>query len=309
MTHLRLYHVKAFDNCYLASTDGMMNLRELRLNMGEINTDELANFVSTKYQLELFSYFGYANIRPVFDTLAQYCPRLKTFVDFNFIGYPYTLELEQHYNSVERFTNITTIGLTTFTQCGSDLFYPLRAMAAQNKVQEIKICIDHRRAITLDDDERMHYDEQIFGNFTSLQSVVIYNCSESHKEVDLNFEFIREFMAKRMNVEKLRLISASGALRNIDKIIDEAPHIKHFNIVDVNMEKLPIKMRRIVKSIHKRYTPEINGYPPNPERFHISVNFQQWRELNNQKIIHELNNIFTTTIMDRQSFHVDLICP
>lgn len=301
MTHLTLEGVNVSGEWLLAG--GMDNLRELRIHTSKrrsmsIQTIELAEFLRTKSKLELFSYIGNDDIKPVVDTLTQHCPQLKTFADFHLIN-PHRRELstindqmKQRYSFVRRFTGVTTIGLTAYTQCGSDLFYPLTKMAAQNKVQELKIYIDRDQAIKIGDDEQMHYVEKAFGHFTSLKSVEIQVRSEISEQCDLNVEFICEFISKQSNVVKLCVMS-EHAIRNINKIIDIAPNINQLGVAQVKMKYLPVEMRKIIKSIRKRRAQQINDGQTNPKPFHISVSEQQWRELSVYK---DVDTILTTTI-------------
>lgn len=300
LTHLTLEGVNVSGEWLLAG--GMENLRELRLHTSKrrsmsIQTIELSEFLRTKSKLELFSYIGNDDIRPVVDTLTEHCPQLKTFADFHLNnpyrrGPPASDAMKYRYNFIRQFKSVKVLGLTSYTQCGSDLYHPLIKMAAQNRVEELKIYCDRDQAIIIPEDNRMRYAHHIFSNFRSLKAVELQVRSDSSEQCELNFEFICEFISKLLNVEKFSVMS-EHAIRGINKVIDTAPNINELGVAQTKMKYLPVEMRKIVKSIRKRRAQQIVEGQTDPVPFHVIVNEQQWREL---QVYKDVETILTTSI-------------
>lgn len=313
LTHLTLEGVNVSGEWLLAG--GMENLRELRLHTSKrrsmsIQTIELSEFLRTKSKLELFSYIGNDDIRPVVDTLIEHCPRLNTFADFH-LSNPYRPEattitdpMKHRYDFVRQFNGLKVIGLTSYTQCGSDLYYPLIRMAGKKmatKIEELKFYIDRDQAVVLP--EPMHYTCKAFDNFSSLKAVELQVRSDTSEQCELNAEFICEFISKLLNVKKFNVMS-EHAIRGINKIIDLAPNINELGVAQIKMKYLPVEMRKIVKSIRKRRTQQIADGQQDPKPFHVVVNEQQWREL---QVYKDVETILTTRVENnngRQTFKV-----
>lgn len=299
LTHLTLEGVNVSGEWLLSA--GMDNLRELRLQTSKrrsmrIQTVELSEFLRTKTKLELFSYIGNDDVHSVIDTLTAHCPKLRVFADFHLtntyrdvmaIGGP----LKFRYNAIRFFENVKVLGLTTYTRCGSDLFYPLEKLAAQNKVESLKIFMNRDEALELDEANRKHYCDKSFAHFTRLNAVELQIRSEASEQCEMDGEFIREFISKQMNVEKFCLIS-EHAVRDVNKVIDAAPNLNELNVSRTKMKYLPVEIRKIVLSIRKRRANLITMGEIDPPPFHVIVNEQQWREL---QVYKDVDIILTTT--------------
>lgn len=313
LTHLTLEGVNVSGEWLLAG--GMENLRELRLHTSKrrsmsIQTIELSEFLRTKSKLELFSYIGNDDIRLVVETLIEHCPKLNTFADFH-LSNPHRPEattitepMKHRYDFVRHFNGLKVIGLTSYTQCGSDLIYPLVRMAGKRmagRIEELKFYIDRDSAIVLP--EPMKYAHKTFDNFSSLKAVELQVRSDTAEQCDLNAEFICEFISKLSNVHKFNVMS-EHAIRNINKIIDTAPNLGELGVAQIKMKYLPVEMRKIVKSIRKRREQLIAGGELSPKPFHVVVNEQQWREL---QVYVDVETILTTRVENnngRQTFKV-----
>lgn len=313
LTHLTLEGVNVSGEWLLAG--GMENLRELRLHTSKrrsmsIQTIELCEFLRTKSKLELFSYIGNDDIRPVVETLIENCLQLKTFADFH-LSNPYRPEastitelMKHRYDFVGQFKGLTVIGLTSYTQCGSDLYYPMIRMAGKrmaSKIEELKFYIDRDQAVVMP--EPLHYTCNAFDSFTSLQTVELQVRSDTSEPCDLNAEFICEFISKLLSVKKFNVMS-EHAIRNINKIIDLAPNLEELGVAQIKMKYLPVEMRKIVNSIRKRRLQLIADGELNPKPFNVVVNEQQWREL---QVYKDVETILTTRVEfnnGRQTFKV-----
>lgn len=311
LTHLTLDGVNVKGEWLL--TTGVDNLRELRLHATEhrsteIQIDNLAQFLRTKQNLEVFSYIGSVDIRPIVETLIEKCPKLKVFIDFH-LKNPYdhaiediTLRMRTHYNFVQRFRGVSAIGLTSYTQCNSDLYYPLVKLANQNQVEAIKIYMDCENAIVLPESNRMHYSNSAFNHYSCLKSIDLQIKSNSVYKSELHAEFIFEFISQLTNIERLNIIFDSF-LSNINRIIESAPHLKCMGIANTKMKYLPVEMRKIVISIRNRRAHQIAMGHPDPPPFHLIVNEQQWRELS---IHRDIDTIITSTVKYSVSGRFDL---
>lgn len=250
LTHLTL------DNKFdikLAST-GMEHLKELRLRSSSIDEKELLTFLRNKSKLELFSCTAKNGIDSVIDTLAAHCPKLRVFSDFH-LDNPYAYgrvisdRLQSRYSAVRYFDTVQELGLTTYTKCGSDLYYPLIQITKKNKLESLKIVMNHADAIALEEQERKQYNHQSFADFTSLKEVELLLTVE-FQEYEFDVPFIA-FIVKETNVKKF-CVKCDRSIVNIYKIIDAVPHLSQLDVSQVPMIRLPVEMRRIVVSIRKR---------------------------------------------------------
>lgn len=300
LTHLTLDGVNVSGD-WLLPTNGMANLKELRFHSSKrrsvnIDTHQLSQFLRTKPKLELFSYIGDDDITSIIETLTTHCPKLRVFADFH-LRDSYrgqggiTDQLKFRYNAIRNFDAVKVLGLTTYTRCGSDLYYPLVKIAAKNRVESLKIYMDRDHSIVLDEQERLRYADSSFSHFTSLNAVELQIRSESSEQCVLDSQFICDFVARQTNVKKFCVIS-EHAVRDVNKIIDAAPNLNELNVSRTKMKYLPVEMRKIVKSIRKRRANLILTGEVDPEPFHLIVNDQQWREL---MVYKDVDVILTTS--------------
>ena len=238
----------------------MENLKELRLHTSKrramnIQNDELAVFLRTKAKLEIFSHISGSDITDVVDSLIENCPKLKSFADFH-LNNPHTnlrlagvnIQMMQRYGFVRQFSGVTTLGLTSYTRCGSDLYFPLVKLAAQNRVETLKIFMDRNTAIALDETNQMCHSHRDFGHFTRLRSIELQIRSDAPDQCELNAEFICDFVSKQQNIQAFTVM-CEPALKDIHKILDKAPHLKELGISHTKMKYLPVEMLKIVRSI------------------------------------------------------------
>lgn len=289
---------------------GMQNLRELRLHSSKrrsmtINTDELSEFLRTKTKLEVFSHIGVGDISDIVDVLIDSCPKLKAFADFH-LSNPHNrdvtninAQMMQRYAYVRRFADVATLGLTSYTQCGSDIYFPLVKLAVRNRVEAVKIYVDKNNVIVLDPNNRMHFSHNDFGHFTRLKSVELQIRSETSDVIELNEEFICDFVSNLTNVRTL-IVMCEPALEKIHKIIDMAPHLTELGMSQTKIKYLPVEMYKTVQSIRKRRAKLILEGQSNPEPFHLIVNLLQWREL---QVYKDVNTILKTTIDGKDCNH------
>ncbi|XP_031623263.1 uncharacterized protein LOC116340755 [Contarinia nasturtii] len=312
LTHLTLEGVNVSGEWLI--NGGMENLREFRLHTSKrrsmcIKVAELSQFIQTKEKLELFSFVGNENITLVIDSLTQSCPKLKTFVDFQLsnrynhgtVTTIYSQSANQ-YGYVRKFTSVKTLGLTSYTQCGSDLYYPFVKLAAQNRIEALKIFVDRDSAIALPENNQMHYSKKDFNHFKSLKSIEIQIKSERN-ECDLNSEFILEFISNLANVTKL-IVMSEPSIWDINKVVDMAPNLDELGISHLKMKYLPVEMRKLIKSVrkHRELRAQVQENPP---RFHLIVNEHQWREM---QVYKDVKNIIIFTIEKNnhgQSFKIN----
>lgn len=309
LTHLTLEGVNVSGEWL--KNGGMENLKELRLHTSKrrslnIQNDELAVFLRTKAKLEIFSHISSCDITDVIDSLVENCPKLKSFADFHLKEVPVTTtgaNMTLRYGFVRRFFGVTTLGITSYTRCGSDLYYPLVKLAARNRVETLKIYVDRNNCAILDDAHQMSHSRNDFAHFTRLRSIELQIRSDATDQCELNAEFICDFVSKQPNVQAFTVIS-EPALKDIHKILDKAPHLTELGISHTKMKYLPVEMRKIVRSIRKRHKALIAEGIAEPEPFHLVVNLKQWREV---QVYDDVNIILETTVDgndDNQSFNI-----
>lgn len=307
LTHLTLEGVNVTGEWLV---NGLMNnLREFRLNTSKrrdmsIDITDLCTFLRSQPNLELFSYVGDDDITDVAETMAEYCTKLKTYVDFQ-LGNPHdrrmpsiTAQMMHRYSFIRKFKCVTTLGITSYTLCGSDLYYPLVKMAAQNQIETLKIYVDRNNAIILPAENHMHYSCEELSNFTRLKLVELQIKYDS-SECDLNGAFICEFVSKLNNVEQFRVMS-EPAIWNINKILEMAPNLNELDISHLKMKYLPVEMRKIICSIRKRRNQQIAEGQQNISKFHLKVNEQQWREV---QVYKDANIILKLTVEQTERNH------
>lgn len=296
LTHLTLKNVIVTDEWTQAG--GMDNLKELRLQIDCRNDKQtkLKNFLRKKSKLELFSYTGDEDIRSVFDTLNEHCPKLNTLIYYHAKN-PYQQEdsisdsMKYHYDFLQQFDGLKVIGLTAYTKCGSDLYYALAALSRKKfaaKIEKIKFYIGIENAVVLRD--RLDCTSETVHAFTGLKTIELVWANVSHR-YDLGAEFILEFVSKLSSVEKLTLLCYSYPICGISKIIDLIPNISELNVMQINLKLLPVEIRKIVVAIRKRRALQISEGEQNPKPFPIEVNKQQYRELQVYKDIETICTI------------------
>lgn len=307
LTHLTLNTVQVSDNVRLAvGASVMRNLKELRLNFrGEHNhMTELCEFLRTKSKLELFSYTGCNDIDPVARTLIEYCPRLNAFWDcqlrnpYRDNGNTISEPMKQRYNYLCRFKNLKNIYLTSYTQCGSDLYCPLMQMASNiemaAKIEKFTFYIDCADAIVLP--APVHCEGKAFDRFTSLTVVEVQVCYKYNDNgmLDLSDGFIGELLSTLPTIQKLILRSIYVKPRDLCKIIDAIPNINELDISENTILHLPAEIRNIVKSIRKRRVCQMAESHQPQKPFHMVVNKMQWREL---QVYKDIDKILTTRVV------------
>lgn len=192
---------------------------------------------------------------------------------------------------------------STYTRCGSDLFYPLEKVAAQNKVESLKIYMDRYSAIELDESNRKHYCSESFEHFTRLNSVELQIQTDEHERwhsMVIDGEFILEFISKQMNVKKFGVICEYW----VHGIFGIPPNLNELNVSRIKMQHIPVEMWKIVSSIRKRRENLIANGEIDPPPFHMIVNDHQWREL---QVYKDIDIILTTTTTKIQFTHSDKI--
>lgn len=297
LTHLTLDGVDV-SGVWLTN-GGMQNLKEFRLHSSfDIHTcidiKSLAFFLSTKSELEVFSYIGAHDIAEIMGQLNL--TKLKAFADFHVINRAATnidTQGVHRYAFVRQLCGVTKLGLTSYTQCGSDIYHPLIELAKQNRVETLSIYMDRRNAIVLSTNNEKRFSHRDFGHFTRLRSIELQLTHDKY-ENELNAEFICDFVSQLTNVQVFILIS-NRITKDVNKIVDMAPHLKELNISQTLFIRLPVDMRKIVRSIRKRRETLIAEGTAEPEPFHLVVNMRQWREL---QVYADVNRILKTTIHD-----------
>lgn len=213
----------------------------------DIQIIELSEFLHTKAKLELFSHIGYDDMRPVVDALTEHCPRLKTFVDFHlsnqyrFLGNEeINNQMFERYHFVEKFADLTTIGVTSYTQCGSDLYPALLKLASKKKVEELKIYIDRDEAITLPVVNRVDFEHvyDSFINLESLKTIELQIKSTKFQEIgSIVAKFMRDFISNMKSVETVCIVS-EHTIRDINKNIDLAPNVIELDIAQTKSAEI-----------------------------------------------------------------------
>ncbi|XP_055306023.1 uncharacterized protein LOC129570445 [Sitodiplosis mosellana] len=313
LTHLTLEGVNVSGE-WLTNV-GMQNLKELRLHASKrrsmnIQTNELAVFLRSKPKLEIFSHIGTSDITDVIDSLTESCPKLKSFADFH-LNNPHDIrtvtninaQMMHRYTFVRQFTGVTTLGLTSYTQCGSDVYYPLIKLAVQNRVEALKIYMDRNNTVVLPENNQMRYSHRDFGHYTRLRSIELQIRSDASDQCELNAEFICDFVSKLENIEKFTVM-CEPALKDVNKIVDKAPHLKELGISHTKMKYLPVEMLKIVRSIRKRRKALIADGINDPEPFHLVVNIKQLREV---QVYDDVKTILKATVDsndESQSFNL-----
>lgn len=290
---------------------GLENLRELRLHASKrrsmvIENSELAQFLRTKPKLEIFSHIGTGEITELVQALTENCPNLKAFSDFH-LNNPFNIpdvttinsQMMHRYAYLRQFTGVTTLGITAYTSCCSDLYYPLVKLAVRNRIDTLKIYLDRNSAVVLPTENQLHHSYKDLGHFTRLKQIELQIRSETPEQCKMNAEFLCEFVSRMTNISKFRVM-CEPALIDVNKIIDIAPHLNELGISQTKMKYLPVEMLKIVRSIRKRRNNLIAEGETNPKPFHLIVNVQQWREL---QVYKDASTILKTTVDNNDCTH------
>lgn len=267
----------------------LLNLEELRLYTTKRfsvnnNMDDIREFFETKQKLKIFSFIGTDDISAVAKTLIDFCPNLKTYNDI-FLRNPYgrdttqiTDSMKNRYAFVREFLTVRHLTLTSFTQCGSDIYYPLIKLAAKNRLESLNVYIDRDTACVINEAERVRLMRESFGHFSSLTSVGLQIRSEASDQCDLESEFICHIMSELINLRKISVMS-EHSIRDIYKVLEKAPQTRVFNVAQVKMKYLPLEMRKIVRIIRTIRQQNLNLHEEQPPKIHLIVNERQYREV------------------------------
>lgn len=121
-----------------------------------------------------------------------------------------------------RIPPLKKVSLTSYTNCGSDLYYPLQYLTVRKQIEELSIHTNRETAIPLLPNHSCRHLAKHLPNFTNLKSVEFL--IEGNGGFDFDAEFVRGFASKLSNVEEIR-VNFQYFIHGINKIIDMAPKV------------------------------------------------------------------------------------
>ncbi|KAJ6638504.1 hypothetical protein Bhyg_11240 [Pseudolycoriella hygida] len=142
--------------------------------------------------------------------------------------------LHNRYSFLSSFQHLSYVALTSYTFCGSDLYYPLKVMDGRNIVR-LKILMSYQPPIVLQERKTDKILRRRVPKFPSLQSVemeifdqdvVIYEPEST--QCDIRCKFLFHFLAQQKNVQHFEFVG--GSLNNMHKILDVVPNIRTLDV-------------------------------------------------------------------------------
>lgn len=266
-------------------TNRIWNLSELQLHKPRnLNFTDLNTFLACLPNLKSFLFIGKQDITDVGNTLTRCCPNLKTFQDIH-VSNPYrhfALGAMNRYLFIAKFSNLKCVTLTSYSFCGSDLYYPLVKLSKTNIVK-IKVHSDLEHAVDFDGLERERIMQSSFSHFISLKEVEL-SVRNFRLNGDLRCDFILYFARQLKNL--LTFTLESDRITNANKIIELLPSCRTFSISKIIVKHLPVEMRKIVRTV--RTIRQMSDFENDENLLKLIVNVEQWRELQVYKDIKSL---------------------
>lgn len=235
------------------------NLDELRITWKRDSPfDSLISFLEGKPNLKIFGLIHQrADVTSVYDVLAKSCPNLKTFCDEDrsiSIHY-HSLDdsLTSRYRFFSKFSDLSYVTLTTYTFCGSDLYYPLVALANKNIVK-LTIVTSLSEPIVLSKNVKTEILGRPLPQFASLKSVEFDIATpkariinEKWMRCDFRCQFLFHFLRHATSLQHFTLSGPS--LTHIDKIVEHLPTIRVLDLSQTNSFELFKAVTNIVKIV------------------------------------------------------------
>lgn len=243
----------------------MRNLEELRIvwKMGS-SLDSLVNYFNAKPNLKIFKFLHHGadvtSISSIFKALAESCPKLETFFDSDRnLSSMYTRfddSLTKRYASFSKFSYLNFVTLTTYTFCGSDLYYPLVNLATKN-LANLRIMTCASQPIVLEKEVKAEIKRRPLPQFVRIKSVELFISPLNVPDLfdpnwtrcDLRSEFLKYFL-HHANAEGLQHLAISGFdVSKIDKLLAFLPTVRVLNISGAHLHDTFREVSNIVKTV------------------------------------------------------------
>lgn len=197
--------------------------------------------------------------------LPEYCPLIET-LNINYRG-------DRDMDYLSNFVNLKRLEVEVVDI--ADLYQILHALAKRNSVRILKIVF--RKLFDMKMEQIVDLTP-VFKQFTSLQwfeaDWTLYNESEFDKLCGLLSTFGK---LNKLTIKSDRC-HTSFKENTVSRFFEAAPWIQTFRIEDLRLQKLPVAIRKTVKTLYtiKRQQSCSGVYQP----LNIILNYQQLRELN-----------------------------
>lgn len=239
----------------------MQSLREIRLSgLQKLDLDGLADCLEANTELKVFKIIDeQADLVKLGDDLSKSCKGLEQFKDRNFgnIYEGFCSAMANRYSFLSSLENLTSVKLTSFTFCGSDLYYPLSKLDGRKLVQ-LGVFMSSATPVILPEEIIRNLLARPLPSFPTLRSVKleILDQNTEHYEpkwtqCDLRCRFLFHFLAQQKNIQ--RFTFNGGTLQNVHKVLDVVPNIRTLDISQtvLLLEEKGEIVPRVVDSLRK----------------------------------------------------------
>lgn len=254
--------------------NNIRNLRELHVE-GIFSLFKIEDLTSGLRMLKVFKFESYQDITiTISDALSKYCPNLETLIDEHIIySNPYIrvgVDLIHRYDFLSSFPYLNSVTLTSYTFCGSDLYYPLITLATKNIVK-LGVFMNGSKPIFLNAEEKAQIlRHSLPHHFTGLQTVEIeislnvgdevspisFDLDPKWRQFDLRCQFIFKFLSKLKNLKRVNFLGYSGYMSNMHKILEYTPNIPTLDMSELERVQ-PKEIQNMVKIL--RRVKQLNG--------------------------------------------------
>lgn len=285
----------------------MRKLEELRITWKKNSSfDTLISCLKEMPKLKVFKLVHQvADVASVYNALAESCPNLETFSDedrtlSSYQNYHnFDDSLTSRYAFLSKLSNLSYVTLTTYTLCGSDLYYPLVSLASKNIVK-LTIVTSLTEPIVLDKKAKAEVMGRPLPQFGRLKSVKFDIATPNVRNVvsfdrkwtrcDLRCQFLFHFLRHVTSVQHFEL--AGSSLTHIDKIVEHMPTIRVLDLSETNSFEICKAVTNIVNIV-------LGSRPSDSGTFNIILEDEERVQLFKKRNHLEDNINFTFTTRNR----------
>lgn len=238
------------------------NLYELRIGNAESLSEHLISSLTVNPKLKVFavSYSHNTFINPIGVALSKFCPDLEYFSDLQSPSpYKHFHSIIDRYNFLSTMTNLNHVGLTSFTKCCCDLYYPLKSLANMN-ITHLEIFLSFTNIPNLSEDVIAGIMQATLPNFNNLHTLYVRSCTAFTP----NCRFIFHLVKRLTNLK----ICGMPNVSNVHHILENAPSIQTLEYSPYFLENnkkiasdIVEALRKIRRSNNEQHLLNLRLYP------------------------------------------------
>ncbi|KAG4068620.1 hypothetical protein HA402_002311 [Bradysia odoriphaga] len=239
--------------------ENIRNLGELRIKwkIGS-SFDSLFSFLNGKPNLKVFKLIHQlSDVTSVYDCLAESCSNLETFSDedrtLSTHYRHFDDSLTSRYAFFSKFSHLSYVTLTTYTFCGSDLYYPLVNLATKNLIK-LTVATSLSEPILLSNKVKTEIMRRPLPQFSRLKTVKfdlstpsVHDFDEKLVRCDLRCQFLFHFLRQVTSLQQFELYGPSST--HMYKIVEHLPTIRVLDLSQSHSFEIFKDVTNIVKTV------------------------------------------------------------